>query len=99
MHGFGIRLPVIASKLQANTGPLTWLWHGFIADKGITLLSAPWKSGKTTLLAHLIRNMREGISLCGYAVTPATVLYITEESESRWAKRRDTLGIGDNVHV
>ena len=91
-------LPVIASALKANADPLSWLWRGFIAAKGITLFSALWKAGKTTLLAHLVRNMADGTALCGYEVTPATVLYITEESESRWAKRRDALGIGDNVH-
>jgi hypothetical protein len=89
---------VVASKLQANTNPLAWLWRGFITDKGITLFSALWKAGKTTLLAHLVRNMGKGEMLCDYEVTRATVLYITEESESRWAKRRDALGIGDNVH-
>ena len=89
---------VVASKLQTTTTPLAWLWRGFIAEKGITLFSALWKIGKTTLLAHLVRNMNKGDALCGYEVTPATVLYITEESETRWAKRRDALGIGDNVH-
>ncbi len=91
-------VPVIASALQANTDPLAWLWRGFIGDKGITLFSALWKAGKTTLLAHLVRNMADGTALCGFEVTPAAVLYITEESEARWAKRRDTLGIHDNVH-
>jgi hypothetical protein len=91
-------VPVVASKLQATTDSLSWLWHGFIAEKGVTLVSALWKAGKTTLLAHLVRNMREGVALCGLEVTPATVLYITEEPEWRWAKRRDALGIGDNVH-
>jgi hypothetical protein len=91
-------IPVVASALQANADPLAWLWRGFIADKGITLFSALWKAGKTTLLAHLVRNMADGTALCGYEVTPATVLYITEESESRWAKRRDALGIRDTVH-
>ena len=45
-----------------------------------------------------MRNMRDGTAFCGQEVTPATVLYITEESEPRWAKRRDALAIGDNVH-
>lgn len=89
---------VVASALQADANPLAWLWRGFIADKGITLFSALPKVGKTTLLAHLVRNMGNGVALCGYEVTPATVLYITEESMTRWEKRRDALGIGDNVH-
>jgi hypothetical protein len=91
-------LPIVASKLQTDATPLAWLWRGFIADKGITLFSALWKVGKTTLLAHLARNMGQGEMLCGFEVTPTNVLYLTEESEPRWAKRRDALGIGDNVH-
>jgi hypothetical protein len=91
-------LPVVASALQLDVNPLAWLWRGFIAEKSVNLFSALWKIGKTTLLAHLVRNMGEGVALCGYEVTPATVLYITEESETRWAKRRDVLGIRDNVH-
>lgn len=90
--------PVVASKLQVTTTSLAWLWRGFIAEKGITLFSALWKIGKTTLLAHLVRNMGKGIVLCGHEVTPANVLYVSEEHEPRWAKRRDALGIGDNVH-
>lgn len=91
-------LPVVASMLQANTDPLAWQWRGFIADKNITLFSALWKTGKTTLLAHLVRNMGEGVALCGYEVSPTIVLYVTEEPQSRWARRRDALRIGDNVH-
>jgi DnaB-like helicase N terminal domain/AAA domain len=89
---------VVASALQADANPLAWLWRGFIADKGITLFSALWKAGKTTLLAHLVRNMSDGTALCGQEVTPATVLYVSEESEKRWAERRDALGIKNNVH-
>src|SRR5436309_11629398 len=64
-------LAVVASALQANADPLAWLWRGFIADKGITLLSALWKAGKTTLLSHLVRNMANGTALCGYEVSSA----------------------------
>jgi AAA domain-containing protein len=42
--------------------------------------------------------MRRGEMLCGYEVTPGMVLYVSEESQSRWAKRRDALGIDDNVY-
>jgi hypothetical protein len=49
--------PVVISALRVEEGDADWLWNGFIAARGITLLSALWKVGKTTLLAHLLREM------------------------------------------
>ena len=34
-----------------------WLWEGLIPHGQVTLLSALWKAGKTTLLSHLFRVM------------------------------------------
>src|SRR5207249_5540967 len=31
-----------------------WLWHGLLGPGKLTLLTSLWKSGKTTLLAHLL---------------------------------------------
>ena len=63
--------------------------------EGVTLLSALWKAGKTTLLAHLLRAFGEGGVFLGGDVASTQVLYISEESQGRWAKRRDALGLGD----
>jgi hypothetical protein len=90
--------PVAMADLQA-TGPLSWLWEGFIAHQGITLFSALMKVGKTTLLSHLMRAMECGQKLCGYEVSPARVLYVSEESTGQWIARRDALGLGDHVQV
>ena len=89
---------IVASALVQQAETTDWLWRGYIARRGITLFSALWKTGKTTLLAHLARNMGSGEPCCGIDVKKATVLYVSEESETRWANRRDALGIGDNVH-
>jgi hypothetical protein len=35
-------------------GPLDWVWHGFVAPGNLTLLTGPWKAGKTTLLSALL---------------------------------------------
>ncbi len=89
--------PVVCSELLA-TGPEDWLWHGLLAVGGITLLTALWKLGKSTLLAYLLRAMERGDVLCGRVVQPARALIITEESAGRWARRRDDLGLGDHLH-
>ncbi len=88
--------PIPASKLKLSGGE-TWLWHGYLARGGITLFSALWKAGKTTLLAHLLRALERGGTFCGLPLAPGRVLYVTEESEHRWAERRDELGLHDHI--
>jgi hypothetical protein len=74
-----------------------WLWHGILSRGGVTLLSALWKAGKTTLLARLLQAFGAGGSVCGLEVKPARVMFVTEEDENTWAERRDELGLGDWV--
>src|SRR5262249_10582283 len=38
-----------------------------------------------------------GGEFCGLTCKPAKVLVVSEEAETLWAARRDTLGIGDHV--
>lgn len=90
--------PIPASLLKGSGPSGDWLWHGIIARGSITLFSALWKSGKTTLMAHLLKSCELGGPFCGLEVTPCRVLYVTEESEPRWADRRDRLGLADHVH-
>jgi len=88
--------PIPASQLRLSEAT-SWLWEGYLAPGAITLLSALWKAGKTTLLAHLVKAFETGCDFCGRLVQPGHVLYVTEESEHRWAKRRDLLALADNV--
>lgn len=88
--------PIPASQLQAGA-PAPPLWRGLIHRGEITLLAALWKSGKTTLLLHLIRAMEAGGDFCGLSLAAGSVLYVTEESEGRWARRRDAVGLADHI--
>jgi len=90
--------PIPASLLRQNNPDGDWLWRGILARGSITLFSALWKAGKTTLLLYLLRALSRGGEFCGMTVRTSQVLYITEESESHWAERRDKVGIADNVH-
>jgi RecA-family ATPase len=86
------------SELSTESDNAQWIWHGYLARGGITLFSALWKAGKSTLLSHLLKAL-DG-STCeflGLAVAPSRVLYVTEENENIWATRRDKLLIGDHV--
>jgi len=66
---------------------MEWLWHGFVAKGNVTLLTSQWKTGKTTLLAHLLRQMKAGGALAGRAVSQSTALVLTEEAEDVWGLR------------
>lgn len=88
------------SELGAVTETAKWVWTGYLARGGITLFSALWKSGKSTILSHLLKSLDGSQNdFLGQAVVPARVLYVTEEHEGIWADRRDKLLIGDHVGI
>lgn len=90
--------PIPASLLKRVSDEQRWIWKGYLARGTITLLSALWKAGKTTLLSYLLKAMESDGTFCNVAVTGSRVLCVTEEHESMWATRRDSIGLADNVH-
>jgi len=94
------RWQFIALPDLVSDGPVDWLWEGYIARSGITLLIGMWKAGKTTLLVHLIKAMEKGGMFCGSPLSACTVLYVSEEHTSLWIMRRDEFGfVTDRVRV
>jgi hypothetical protein len=91
--------PLPLSQLRPEAAATGWLLHGIIRPAAITLLTALWKCGKTTWLAHLFAALHRGGEFCGLPVDPARVLVITEEPADLWIERRDGLGIGDHVEA
>lgn len=82
-------------RIEAND---KWIWEGFLSRGGVSLLSALWKAGKSTLLSHLLKALDgRATEFLGKPLVPARVLYVSEELETDWADRRDALGIGDHV--
>jgi hypothetical protein len=82
---------IAASKVE-------WIWEGYIAERGITLFTALWKSGKTTLLAWMLRAMGEGKAMfCGQPLRACKVLIVTQEHPTLWNRRREELGLTDDV--
>ncbi|MGQ9556245.1 MAG: AAA family ATPase [Anaerolineae bacterium] len=90
--------PVPISQVAGSTSP-DWLWYGYLARYSYTLLLGFWKSGKSTVIAHLLKAMAEGGEFCGAQVKRAMALVVSEEPASKWAARRDELGLNDNVHL
>ncbi len=69
-----------------------WLLPGYIARNAITLLTGLWKAGKSTMLAHLLRDLHKGGGLVEVP-TDGVVLIVSEEPPGVWARRRDALGL------
>lgn len=78
--------------------PPSWIWPGYIARGHITLFSGLWKAGKSTMIAHLLRDIERGGGLAGEA-QPVEALVVTEESSTIWTLRRDQLGLGSGIYI
>jgi hypothetical protein len=85
------------SELSAQEEDARWVWKGYLARGGITLWSALFKSGKSTLFSHLLKALERGGQFLGQEIGECRVLYCTEEHEGIWADRRDQLMIGNHV--
>src|SRR5258708_6120130 len=74
-----------------------WLWEGVVAEEAVTLLSAPEKIGKTTLLSLLLDRRRAGGQLLGRPVYPGQTMLCSEEHQRLWALRQPTLDFGPEL--
>ncbi len=83
------------AELKQHTRPtVRWLWRGFIAADAVTMLTAPCKEGKSTLLALLLDRMRKGGLLLGQPVAAGKALVCSEDNDLLWALRQQRLDFG-----
>src|SRR5947208_9630971 len=85
------------SLKSSGQNQLRWIWDGVIVEEGVTLLSAPEKTGKTTLLSLLLDRRRAGGRLLGRAVRPGRTILCSEENDSLWALRQPPLDFGPHL--
>jgi AAA domain len=83
--------------VQTDKQLIPWLWDGLVAEEAITLLSAPEKTGKTTLLSLLLDRRREGGQLLGRTVRPGRTILCFEENDRLWALRQPPLDFGPQL--
>ena len=83
--------------VKAKPRQIPWIWEGVVAERAITLLSAPEKIGKTTLLSLLLDRRRAGGQLLGRDVFPGRTVLCTEEHEQLWALRQPPLDFGPEL--
>ncbi len=74
-----------------------WIWPGMLAPGQVTLITALWKTGKTTLLAHLLAHRHAATALLDRPVRPGLTAVVTEETAPIWRVRCRKLGFGANV--
>lgn len=76
-----------------------WLWENYIARGHITLLSALWKSGKSTFIRCLLKSMCENTEFCGEPTTRANVLVLSEESDDEWWEAKEDFSITKKENI
>lgn len=76
-----------------------WLWHGYLGRGNITLLTSVWKSGKTTLLAGIIRALGAGEPFLGRPCVLASSVVVSEESPAHWAERTRAIPVGPRARL
>jgi len=81
-------------QLEQPAESKRWIWEGYLAPGLITLFTSVWKSGKTTLVSHLLSKRKTGGVLAGCAVAPGVSAVITEEPAALWRERHARLGFG-----
>ncbi len=87
------------SELAAKDKAEEWIWEGYLPKGAIAMLSALWKAGKTTLMSHILTALASSDKFLGQTVRASKVLYVSEEGEQHWVRRRDKLNIGDHVGI
>jgi hypothetical protein len=85
------------ADLDADEPAWPWLWHGYLAPGCITLLTSPWKSGKTTLISALLTRMGQGGELAGLAARAGKAAVVSEESIEQWRLRKQKFGFGPHI--
>jgi hypothetical protein len=80
--------------VQQQREAIPWLWEGVVVQGVVTLLSAPERVGKTTLVSLLLDRRRAGGELLGRTVYPGKTVRCSEENDRLWALRQPPLDFG-----
>ena len=85
-------------EIKAANHEGIWHWHGYVRPGLVTMLSALWKSGKTTLISQLLRAWETQESFLGQKIVKTRALYISEENDSTWEPRCKNYGLNIKSH-
>ncbi len=100
MHANALRsISMDAMPAETISESGRWLWDGFLMPGDLTLLTSQWKTGKTTLLAGLLRCLGTGEPFLNRPTRPSRAWVLSEESESHWAERLRRMPIGPHAQL
>jgi len=91
------RVPLI--PMPSRPTDIGWLWEGYLMPGDVTLLTSQWKTGKTTLVAGLLRAMADGGDFLDRPIRAGRAWVVSEESEVQWNDRLRTMPIGPHAEV
>jgi hypothetical protein len=89
--------PVLLSELKAEDYKKSWIWEGYIAKGGITLLTADPKAGKSEFIRGLLRAIENEVEFIGQPTTKTNVLVISEEPVADWVEKREEFGFENKL--
>ena len=96
---FVIGEPKAWSQINEEDNHKQWIWENYIAKGHITLLSALWKAGKSTLLRHLFLTVYNEEEFGGQPTYKSKILVISEENEGEWLSQKEELDPEEIDHV
>ena len=93
--------PIFLNELKVDYNDNTkWILEGYIAKGCITLFSAMYKSGKSTLIRCFLKALQNEEEFLGQPTKKINILYISEENASIWVEKRDKFELLDtNIHL
>ncbi len=91
--------PMNQLEMPESAQSAEWIWDGYLARGNITLLTSQWKSGKTTLLAGLLRSFECGGAFLGRPCVAASAVIVSEESAALWAERTRCIPIESHARL
>jgi hypothetical protein len=93
-----LQLPESWNDEQSEpAAPIPWIWNGYLAPGQTTLLTGLPKTGKTTLLSHLLAHRHANAAFLERPVRHGVTVVITEETRAQWDQRRAKLAFGPNL--
>lgn len=92
-------VPTLLKDLYTEHEGYEWIWENAIAKGHTTILSALFKSGKSTLLRCLLRAMCNEEEFIGQPTKKTSVLIITEESKNEWIEKREIFELDGDIPI
>src|SRR3990167_1992567 len=90
-ESFLVGEPISWADITEDDNKKDWIWENYIARGNITLLSALWKAGKSTLLRCMFQAMAQEEEFAGQPTKRCKVLVVSEEARGEWSDKKEDI--------